>query len=271
MKRKLSLLLALLFLLPCLTACGSRPADAIIEELIYAYGRSGDLAEPKVEELLAELRRTDRPQGELWADIMDYWHYTNTELTPNVGKLPGDLPEGDNLCIVVLGYALRSDGSMQEELIGRLEVALSCARQYPHAFVLCTGGGTAANNSLATEADAMAAWLLDQGLEQERLIVENRSLSTVENAELANALLLADYPQVDTVVLVSSSYHIAWASLLFEAAFLLAASEDQRPEIHVVSNCAYPIANAAYRESDSLRWQTSGLLQLVRDRSRGKA
>ena len=41
---------------------------------------------------------------------------------------------------------------MKDELLGRLNVALSCAERYPKAYVLCTGGGTARNSPDATEA-----------------------------------------------------------------------------------------------------------------------
>ena len=74
---------------------------------------------------------------------MDYWNYANNELQVNVDTLPDNLPDGDNLVLAVLGFELNDDGTMQDELIERLTVALNCAEQYPNAYVLCTGGGTA--------------------------------------------------------------------------------------------------------------------------------
>lgn len=41
------------------------------------------------------------------------------------------------------------------------------------AYVAVTGGGTAKNNPNATEADQMAAWMIANGLDENRLIVEN--------------------------------------------------------------------------------------------------
>ena len=205
----------------------SRTADNIIEDIITYHGCYGDKADAKVDELLAELAKLDSRQGALWTDIMKYWNYANTGLTVNIDRLPDDLPTGDNLALAVLGFELNDDGTMQDELIGRLTVALNCAKQYPNAFVICTGGGTAKNNPDVTEGGLMGEWMLGHGLDPERLIVENKSLTTAENASNSYDIILKDYPQIDSIVVISSNYHIAWGSLLFEAAFLKSASEKQ--------------------------------------------
>jgi len=126
---------------------------------------------------------------------------------------------------------------------------------------IATGGGTAANNKEVTEAGLMGEWLKEHGVDEGRLIIEDASHTTAENARFSYNILLADYPQVKSVALVSSSYHIAWGSLLFEASFLKAASEQQSPEIHVISNAAYPFENEKYM--DTLRFETGGMLQLI--------
>ena len=238
-------------------------ADELIEQIIIYHGCYGEKADEKVDGLLAELTAADPRQGALWQDIMDYWDYANTRLPVNRNTPPTDLPRDDSLCIAVLGYALNDDGTMQEELIGRLQVALKCAREYPGAYVLCTGGGTAKDNADVTEAGLMGEWMRAHGIGVNRLIVEDRSLTTAENASFSYNILRADYPQVDSILLVSSSYHIAWGSLLFESAFMKSASERGTPEIHVISNCAWPASNDIYRESEILRWQTGGMLQLI--------
>ena len=241
----------------------SRTADDIIEDIITYHGCYGDKADAKVGELLAELAELGSRQGRLWTDIMDYWEYANTELTVNVDTLPDDLPKGGELALAVLGFELNDDGTMQDELIGRLTVALNCAKQYPNAYVICTGGGTAKNNPDVTEGGLMGEWMLERGLDPERLIVENKSRTTAENASNSYDIILKDYPQIDSVVVISSNYHIAWGSLLFEAAFMKSASEKQTPPIHVISNCSCAIENDIYLWSEILRWETGGMLQMV--------
>ncbi|MBE6864628.1 MAG: YdcF family protein [Ruminococcus flavefaciens] len=235
----------------------------IIEEIVTYHGCYGDKADAKVDELLNELNGIDSRQGKLWSDIMSYWDYANNELKVNIDRLPDDLPNDDTMALTVLGFELNDDGTMQDELIGRLTVALACAEQYPNAYVICTGGGTAKNNPDVTEGGLMGEWMIEHGLDKKRLIVEDQSHTTAENASNSYDILLKDYPQVDSVVLISSSYHIAWGSLLFEAAFMRSASEKQTPEIHVISNCSCQIENDIYLWSEILRWETGGMLQMI--------
>ena len=265
--RKMICLLLSAFLLCGAAGCGQKEpapsADRLIEQIITYYGCYGQEADDRVKELLAKLKKTDRRQGKLWTDIMAYWDYADNELTVNTDKLPDGLPDDDSLAIAVLGYQLNADGSMQEELLGRLSVAMTCAVQYPNAYVICTGGGTALNNPKVTEGGQMGEWLIRNGLDRNRLIVEDKSLTTAENASNSYEILLRDYPQVHSVALVSSSYHIAWGSLMFEAAFLKSAAEKQTPEIHVISNSAFRIENAYFPQGEIRRWETGGMLQLI--------
>ncbi len=142
----------------------------------------------------------------LWKGIVQNWSAIYREMEVGGGTLPTDLPEDASLCIVVFGYALNADGTPRGELLDRLEVALAAAEQYPNAYVLCTGGGTA-EASDATEASVMASWLIDHGVALERILQEGRSYSTTANAQRSFALL-KEYPQIQHVALVSSDYHI---------------------------------------------------------------
>lgn len=256
MKRFAACSLACLMLL--LTCCGTktprREPDVIVAELINEYGYNAD--EAAAERLLAELKDTDREQWQLWDGLVDYWGYVNKEMPLCKDQLPADLPQDDSLCIVVLGFQLNPDGSMQDELIGRLETALACAEQYPNAYVLCTGGKTAARSPNASEGGRMTEWLKQHGLSPERLITEDCSLTTTENATLSNAILRASYPQIRKVAIVSSGYHIPWGALMFEAEFRLSGRD-----VHVAGNCAYDI-KTAFSSYDIQRCEAAGMFTL---------
>ena len=120
-----------------------------------------------------------------------------------------------------MGFRLYSGGGMMPELIQRLEVALASAEKYPNAYILCTGGGTDPNNSYVTEAGQMAKWLEEQGIAPERIIMERRSFSTEDNAVLSYDILSREYPQVRSIALVSSDYHLRRCHLLFQAGIVL--------------------------------------------------
>ena len=209
---KIKRFIVMLCLCAALTAQMVLPASAtgvtdIIRQLLTYYSHHQENAETDILRLLEQMH-LDPEQAHDWELIMASWQNACTELTLNPGVLPHGLPEDDSLCIVVMGFALNPGGSMRPELLGRLEATLASAKQYPNAFVLCTGGGTASANPGVTEAGQMAEWLAEQGIAPERIIVENRSHSTEQNAAYSIEILQSDYPQVTSLALVSSDYHL---------------------------------------------------------------
>ena len=268
-----SLLLALAFLL--LTAgCGAKPAQPestseaaqktaqdLIEELVVDYGSYGEEAASRVQDLLLELTAADPDLGARWNKIMDLWGSLNAGETLNYDVLPDGLPDTDALCIVVLGFQLEPDGTMREELIERLQVARRSAEKYPNAYVVCTGGGTAENNKEATEAGEMAKWLIENGVDESRVIVENKSLTTAQNAIYTYDILTTQYPEVKQLAIISSDYHIATGTLLFTAEAILRAADAGASPPEVISNAAWKAPSGSL----SAMFQAGALIELSGD------
>lgn len=234
--------LALLMMLSTVTAAAADETDDAadyIRQLMSYYIHYGEAAKTDMDCLIYALSEIDLNQARAWASIMEYWRYANDEMPLYPGVLPDGLPKDDSLCIVVLGFALNPDGSMRKELIGRLETALASAEKYPNAYVLCTGGGTASSNKATTEADSMAQWLTEKGIDAARIITENKSYSTVENAKYSCEILSRDYPQVTHLALVTSDYHLPRACLLFHTQMNLAACYEGKALLCVAANAAY--------------------------------
>lgn len=125
-------------------------------------------------------------------------------------EAPNNLPK-ENHAIVILGYALADDGSMQPTLIERLKTGLAVAKQYPDAKIVVTGG--VPKNGI-TESDAMAKWLVEQGIDKARIFTENKATDTVENALFSTAIL--EEQGIKHVTLVSSASHIRRALAIFQ-------------------------------------------------------
>ncbi len=246
----------MLMLLACLTvamtAAGAEeprdPAQSRIERIVVSYAAEGT----RDEQALSGLCALDPSLGEKWTRIMDLWQ---APVTVNA-QLPGDLPGDDSLCLVALGFQLNPDGSMREELIERLKVVLAASEAYPQALIVCTGGGTASEDPSATEAGRMAAWLEAQGVDASRLIVEDHSLTTAQNAIYTFDILAERCPQVSRIAILSSDYHIATGVLLFGAEAILRDSP-----VQVVSNAAW----AAPSGSLSAMFQAGALIELSGD------
>ena len=239
----------------------ARASGEIVEELAVYYGSYGDESEARIAELLGELRAADPDAADRWTRIMELWKTANAGLPLNYDVLPDGLPDTDALCIVVLGFQLNPDGSMRGELVERLRVALRSAEKYPNAFVVCTGGGTAAEDASATEAGRMADWLTENGLSPERVLVEDRSLTTAQNAVYTFELLRERCPQVTQLAIVSSDYHIATGTLLFGAEAILTAPKAGQETVSVVSNAAWRAPSGTL----STMFQAGALIELSGD------
>ena len=264
MKKTFTLLLIMSLLLLCI-GCGrqaeKRSVREIIEEMVVDYGSYGDEANEHICALLKELRTADKDAAARWESIMALWKASNEALTVNYDAPADGLPDTDELCFVVLGFQLAPDGSMRDELIQRLSVALRCAERYPNALIVCTGGGTASEDPTATEAGRMAAWLIENGITAERVIAEDKSLTTAQNAIYTFDILESRYPRVKELVIVSSDYHIATGNLLFGAEAILRAEKAGAETVKVVSNAAWKAPSGTL----STMFQAGALIELSGD------
>lgn len=189
---------------------------------------------------LDNMKELDEASYDKWNEISNYWDEINEDNFLNLTELPEGLSDDNSMCIVVMGYCLNPDGSMRDELIGRLETAMKAAEKYPESYVLVTGGGTASQNPAATEADSMADWLKEQGLNADRIIVENKSRTSAENALFSYDILEKQYPEVKDIVIVTSDYHVPLGCILYNEQFILKESP-----LRVISNAGY-ISNNSY-------------------------
>ena len=102
----------------------------------------------------------------------------------------------------------------------------------------------------------MKEWLESQGVNPSRVIAEDRSLTTAQNAVYTFDILSEQYPQVKQIAIVSSDYHIATGTLLFGAEAILRNSD-----LAVVSNAAWRAPSGTL----SAMFQAGALIELSGD------
>ena len=102
---------------------------------------------------------------------------------------------------VVLGLALEN-GEPAPDLLSRLSTAREYLEKYPEAKLILTGGN--ADESGRTEAAVMRDILTQQGVPEDRLILEDQAQTTKENFSNIAGLVSAEEP----VVMISSNYHM---------------------------------------------------------------
>lgn len=108
---------------------------------------------------------------------------------------------GADYCIV-LGAQWKSTGPSYV-LQKRLDAALVYLRENPETVVIVSGGR--GSNEPISEAEGMKAYLMNAGIAEERILMEDTSTNTNEN--LANSSTFLD-KRYDRVVLVTNDFHV---------------------------------------------------------------
>ena len=253
-RKFLILFLVFALCLPLSVRADSSDTDDYIQRMIQYYLQHQETADQEIAYLLDYLEAQDPQKAAMWRRIMVSWAYHNGRMELNTGILPDGLPNDDSLCIVIMGYDLRADGSMREELVDRLVVGLSSALKYPNAYILLTGGATS-DVSGVTEAGEMARWLMERGVEEHRIIRETGSYSTMQNVRRVYNLLIRNYPQVTDVALITSDYHIRQSCVYFATMFSYGAYEQGNRQLKVCANAV----NTTGKRINDLYTQASGI------------
>ena len=181
--------------------------EAIVLHAVYSRV-SGD--EAAYEDGLDRLAEIDEERADHYIELVDSVdQIKETELNEEV---PGNLPE-ENHTFITLGYALSEEGEMEETLIERLNVTLEAAEAYPNSKLIVTGGVPKAGN---TEAELMAEWLIDKGIEEDRIIQEPLSTDTVENSLFAMDIVQNE--ELEDITLITSASHMRRALTTFNEA-----------------------------------------------------
>jgi len=116
--------------------------------------------------------------------------------------------------VVVLGGGVSDDphlNSLQrlsEATLVRLTEGIRLAREYPEAHLILSGGKAFGS---VTEASTMAAAARALGFDSTRIVLEERSLDTGDQAQA-----MASMTKGQTFALVTSAYHMPRAMLLFK-------------------------------------------------------
>ena len=115
--------------------------------------------------------------------------------------------------IIILGCAIRADGTPTPLLRGRAERALTFEReQFAHTgrhakFVPSGGQGS---DEIISEAASMKRWLTEQGVAEEQILEENQSVNTFQNMAFSKRVIEADAENAEKVQIgfSTTNYHV---------------------------------------------------------------
>ena len=251
----------------------------LFTDLVNAYETPTEGDAQRITADLKAIRETDSRDYDTAKAIADHWQkvYLDPEYTLYLyhggGTAPelaeAGIPNSRSHAIVVLGYELKN-GQMQPELEGRCEAAAAMARSFPETILVCSGGATGDNNpDKNTEAGLMKRYLTEVcGIEESRIFIDERAMTTAENALNTMAILRENGARTMTVV--TSSYHQRWGQSLYHL-----VAEQYRREygygVEIIGNYCYDIEPSAsiYAFDDRIAvQQMAGILGIPRETAR---
>jgi len=114
--------------------------------------------------------------------------------------------------LLILGAGL--DGEIVSlSLYNRLMAGVEYLNKYPDAKVIVSGGQ--GPNEAITEAEAMRRFLVSRGIDEGRILTEDRSTSTMENFRFSKKVIEEDAGKpVSEITFITNSFHILRSKIL---------------------------------------------------------
>lgn len=122
-------------------------------------------------------------------------------------------PPYDRDYIIILGCAIRSDGTLTPLLKGRVDAALKFEKEQfektgKHAIFVPSGGQ--GPDEVISESQAMTDYLKEQGVPGDRILMEDRSVNTMQNMQFSKEVIrnhAEDFSKC-RIAFATTNYHI---------------------------------------------------------------
>ena len=138
--------------------------------------------------------------------------------------------------VIVLGAAVHGK-TPSLTLKKRLDKAIEYNKQNPDAIIVVSGGKGAQED--ITEAEAMKNYLVENGVNPDKIIEEGNSTSTTENFKFSKEILDRHFDGGYTICFITNEYHIFRSSLCAKA-----AGYDDISYLHSNTNLSYMVSGS---------------------------
>lgn len=112
-------------------------------------------------------------------------------------------------CIIVLGCQVRGT-TLSQFLRERLDKGIELYNEGFAKYIIVSGGQGPGED--ITEAEAMKTYLVSKGIDENKIIMEDRANNTMENLQYSKDLMKDK--KLDTAIVVSNKYHLKRASVM---------------------------------------------------------
>lgn len=131
--------------------------------------------------------------------------YKNTKYENNEGA-------ENSSFIVVLGSGLKNGDQLSKEGKKRSDKAIEYSKKYPHLKIFLTGGQGINEN--IPESTAFKNYFIQNGIDEDRILYEDKSASTDENIKFMLETLETKNIKVEKILLVTSDFHMPRAVII---------------------------------------------------------
>ena len=108
--------------------------------------------------------------------------------------------------VIIHGAGIKKDGTVTKLLADRCDKAIEIYRKDPTSPYLVPSGGQG-SDEVCSEAEAMRKYLVSKGIPKDKILLEDKSKTTMENVTFSKNLI-EKRPGRKYTALVTSNYHI---------------------------------------------------------------
>lgn len=172
------------------------------------------------------VKQTKVKRNCLWSALILLLIITNPLIINTVLKayeVPGYPTSSISKCYdicIVMGGSIRYNNGQTERLVfgngvDRLMHSIDLYRKQKIKRILLSGGSGYITIQHVKEADLLKPVLINFGIPDSVIYIENQSRNTYENA-LQSKLVLKQHPQIKSVLVITSAYHVIRTKACFE-------------------------------------------------------
>ena len=144
------------------------------------------------------------------AVIVTYLEYILIATIVHGVKAAKHIPTLDKDYIIILGCQIKKDGTLTPLLKSRADRAIEFAKLQKEKtgkdIVFVPSGGKGTDETIA-EGEAIKNYLLEQGINEEQILLENKSKNTYENIKFSKELIDSKNPDAK-IAFSTTNYHV---------------------------------------------------------------
>ena len=120
------------------------------------------------------------------------------------------IPKFDKDCIIILGCQIKKDGTLTNLLKGRVNRAIEFSKMQKVETgkdIIFVPSGGKGSDEIISEAQAMKNYLIEQGIKEENILIEDKSKNTFENIKFSSNIIKENIKDAK-IAFSTTNYHV---------------------------------------------------------------